>query len=72
MDSIRVARLARVLVLTAVSAMLTAVSAPVARAQETALEEVIVTTARQREEALQDVPATITAITSATLEAANV
>ena len=72
MDSIRVARLARVLGLTAVSAMVTAFSAPVARAQETALEEVIVTTARQREEALQDVPAAITAITSATLEAANV
>lgn len=72
MDSFRVARLARVLGLTAVSALVTAFSAPVARAQETALEEVIVTTARLREEALQDVPATITAITSATLEAANV
>ena len=45
--------------------MVTAFSAPVARAQETALEEVIVTTARQREEALQDVPAAITAITPA-------
>lgn len=72
MDSIRVARLARVFGLTAVSAVVTVFSAPVARAQETALEEVIVTTARQREEALQDVPAAITAITSATLEAANV
>jgi iron complex outermembrane receptor protein len=36
------------------------------------LQEVVVTTARQREEALQDVPASITAITSDTLEAAAV
>ncbi|MEZ5500118.1 MAG: TonB-dependent receptor [Steroidobacteraceae bacterium] len=36
------------------------------------LQEVVITTARQREEALQDVPATITAITADTLEAASV
>ena len=38
----------------------------------TALEEVVVTTARQRAEQLQDVPATITAITQQTLESADV
>jgi iron complex outermembrane receptor protein len=37
-----------------------------------ALEEVVVTTARQRSEVLQDVPATITALTADTLEAASV
>ena len=36
------------------------------------LEEVIITTARQREEALQDVPATVTAITAESIEAAAV
>ncbi len=39
---------------------------------EEGLTEVVITTARQREEALQDVPAAITAITADTLEAANV
>ena len=37
-----------------------------------ALDEVVVTTARQRAESLQEVPATITAITASTLESANV
>ena len=36
------------------------------------LDEVVVTTARQRAESLQEVPATITAITASTLESANV
>ncbi len=72
MDCIRAKRLVKVLGLTTMSAMVTALSAPVAIAQEQALEEVIVTTARQREEALQDVPASITAITAATLESASV
>jgi iron complex outermembrane receptor protein len=53
------------------------VSGQVAFAQEAdasaeALEEVVVTTARQRAENLQDVPASITAITASTLEAAAV
>jgi iron complex outermembrane receptor protein len=57
-------------------AAVTLVSAQAAYAQGTqagqALEEVIVTTARQREEILQDVPATITALTADTLESAAV
>lgn len=39
---------------------------------EPGLEEIVITTARQRVESLQDVPASITAITSETLEAAAV
>ena len=57
------------------AAAITAAAAQVAVAQAPAadaLEEVVVTTARQRAESLQDVPATITALTSATLESANV
>lgn len=59
------------------AAAATAVSGQAAMAQDAAspadpLQEVIVTTARQRTEALQDVPASITAITAETLEAASV
>jgi iron complex outermembrane recepter protein len=57
------------------AAAATTLSGQVALAQGSeadALEEVVVTTARQRSEALQDVPAAITAITADTLEAANV
>jgi iron complex outermembrane recepter protein len=59
------------------AAALSGVTGQAALAQEAAantevLDEVVVTTARQREEALQDVPASVTAITSATLEQAAV
>jgi iron complex outermembrane receptor protein len=59
------------------AAVLSALTGQAAIAQQPtadnqALEEVVITTARQREEALQDVPATVTAITSDTLEQAAV
>ena len=72
MDKSRVKRVVRVFGLTTICALTTALTVPMAAAQEDALQEVIVTTARQREEALQDVPAAITAFTSETLEAAAV
>ena len=56
----------------AVAAALSGQTAVAQQANDQVLEEVVVTTARQREEALQDVPASITAITSDTLEAASV
>ncbi|MFO0511872.1 MAG: TonB-dependent receptor [Gammaproteobacteria bacterium] len=56
----------------AVAAALSGQTAVAQQANEQVLEEVVVTTARQREEALQDVPASITAITADTLEAAAV
>ena len=56
----------------AVAAALSGHAAYAQQANEQVLEEVVVTTARQREEALQDVPASITAITADTLEAAAV
>jgi iron complex outermembrane receptor protein len=56
----------------AVAAALSGQTAIAQQANEQVLEEVVVTTARQREEALQDVPASITAITADTLEAAAV
>ena len=60
----------------ALAASAAAASGQVAFAQEADaandLEEVVVTTARQRAEALKDVPASITAITADTLEAAAV
>ena len=56
----------------AVAAALSGHTAYAQQANEQVLEEVVVTTARQREEALQDVPASITAITADTLEAAAV
>ncbi len=68
----------RLVGLSLATAGISALSGQAAMAQGTAaaagevLEEVIVTTARQREEALQDVPAAITAFTASTLEAANV
>jgi iron complex outermembrane receptor protein len=75
MDRNRADKLSRLLGLS-LAAATSAVTGQVALAQQAAgseaLEEVVVTTARQREEALQNVPASITAITSATLEAANV
>lgn len=72
MDRSRVKRIAKVIGLTAASALTSAISIPMAAAQDDSLQEVIVTTARQREEALQDVPAAITAFNAATLEAAAV
>jgi outer membrane receptor protein involved in Fe transport len=73
MHSKRTTKLTRLAGLS-LAAAATAGTGQVATAQETvdSLDEVVVTTARQREEALQDVPASITAITSDTLEAANV
>jgi len=56
----------------AVAAALSGHTAYAQQANDQVLEEVVVTTARQREEALQDVPASITAITADTLEAAAV
>ncbi len=56
----------------AVAAALSGQTVVAQQATEQVLEEVVVTTARQREEALQDVPASITAITADTLEAAAV
>jgi iron complex outermembrane recepter protein len=75
MRSKRAWELSRLLGLTLATAAGSAVTGQVAYAQESAandLEEIVVTTARQRAESLQNVPASITAITSATLEAANV
>ena len=73
MHSKRTTKLTRLAGLS-LAAAATAGTGQVATAQETvdSLDEVVVTTARQREEALQDVPASITAITADTLEAANV
>ena len=56
----------------AVAAALSGQTAVAQQANDQVLEEVVVTTARQREEALQNVPASITAITADTLEAAAV
>jgi len=73
MHSKRTSKLTRLAGLS-LAAAATAGTGQVATAQDAvdSLDEVVVTTARQREEALQDVPASITAITSDTLEAANV
>ena len=73
MHSKRTTKLTRLASLS-LAAAAAAGTSQVATAQDAvdSLDEVVVTTARQREEALQDVPAAITAITSDTLEAANV
>lgn len=76
MSSHRSSRIAMLGKLT-LAAAASAVTGQAAVAQEAGasadqLEEVIVTTARQRAESLQDVPATVTAITADTLEAAAV
>jgi iron complex outermembrane receptor protein len=73
---IRASKVSRFVSLT-LAAAAASVSGQVAFAQEAdaaadALEEVVVTTARQRAENLQDVPASITALTADTLEAAAV
>jgi iron complex outermembrane receptor protein len=71
----RARKLSRSMGFSVAAAVSAAISGQAAFAQDTsadALEEVVVTTARQREEALQDVPASITAITASTLEAAAV
>lgn len=72
----RAVKLAKLLQLSVAAAAGTVMSGQVAHAQEAAaadeLEEIVVTTARQREELLQNVPATITAITADTLQAADV
>ena len=75
MHTNRARKLSRSMGLSVAAAVSAAISGQAAFAQDTSadvLEEVVVTTARQREEALQDVPASITAITAATLEAAAV
>lgn len=76
MYSIRASKVSRFVSLALASAATAAASqgafAQDAGAAGDALEEVVVTTARQRAEALQDVPASITAITADTLEAAAV
>lgn len=62
----------------AIAAAMTGITGHVAIAQGSAaapadnLEEVVVTTARQRAESLQNVPATVTALTSQVLESASV
>ena len=76
MHTMRASKVSRFVSLT-LAAAAASVSGQVAVAQQAeasagALEEVVVTTARQRAENLQDVPASITAITSSTLEAAAV
>jgi iron complex outermembrane receptor protein len=68
----KVSRLLGLTVAAAVAAALSGQSAFAQQASAEVLEEVVVTTARQRAERLQDVPASITAITAATLEAAAV
>ncbi len=75
MNSTRASRPAGLLSLTIATAASSFATGHVALAQDAGLDvlqEVVVTTARQREEDLQDVPATITAITAETLEAAAV
>jgi iron complex outermembrane receptor protein len=76
MYSLRAEKLSKLFSLT-IAVAATILTGQLASAQETpstgeVMEEVVVTTARQREEVLQDVPATVTAITSDTLEAAAV
>jgi iron complex outermembrane receptor protein len=68
----KVSRLLGLTVAAAVAAALSGQSAFAQQASAEVLEEVVVTTARQRAERLQDVPASITAITADTLEAAAV
>ena len=68
----KVSRLLGLTVAAAVAAALSGQSAFAQQATAEVLEEVVVTTARQRAERLQDVPASITAITADTLEAAAV
>jgi iron complex outermembrane receptor protein len=75
MHSKRASQLSRLFGLSLAAAAGSSITGQVALAQDVAadaLEEVVVTTARQRSEALQDVPASITAITAETLQAANV
>ncbi|MCP5328319.1 MAG: TonB-dependent receptor [Sinobacteraceae bacterium] len=72
----RASKVSRFVSLT-LAAAAASVSGQIALAQQAdtsagVLEEIVVTTARQRAENLQDVPASITAITSSTLEAAAV
>jgi iron complex outermembrane receptor protein len=68
----KVSRLLGLTVAAAVAAALSGQSAFAQEASAEVLEEVVVTTARQRAERLQDVPASITALTADTLEAAAV
>jgi iron complex outermembrane receptor protein len=76
MYTTRARKLSHSLSITVAAAVGAAIAGQPAFAQDVAadqlLEEVVVTTARQREEALQDVPASITALTADTLEAAAV
>ena len=72
----RARKLSKFAAVTVASAVASCLTGQVAMADQAAgpetLEEVVITTARQREESLQKVPASITAITSETLQAANV
>ena len=68
----KVSRLLGLTVAAAVAASISGQSAFAQQASADVLEEVVVTTARQRTERLQDVPASITALTADTLEAAAV
>ena len=68
----KLSRLVGLTVAAAVAAALSGQSAFAQQASAEVLEEVVVTTARQRAERLQDVPASITALTADTLEAAAV
>lgn len=67
--SVRIARVVSILAATCLPGLPATAQTP---ASDETLEEVIVTTARQREEQLIDVPASITAITTETLEQAAV
>ena len=71
----RFSAVSRSIAIVIATAVASSVTGQAALAQDTSaapVEEIVITTARQREEALQDVPATITALTSSTLEAASV
>ncbi|HNR22959.1 MAG TPA: TonB-dependent receptor [Steroidobacteraceae bacterium] len=54
------------------AAVVAAIAGDPARAQDTALQEVVVTTARQRAEVLLDVPATVDAFTAAEIQTAGI
>ncbi|MEZ5514238.1 MAG: TonB-dependent receptor [Steroidobacteraceae bacterium] len=75
MHSNRYSTVSRTIAIILATAAGSALTGQVALAQQSAaapVEEIVITTARQREEALQDVPASVTALTASTLEAASV
>ncbi|MCB1625256.1 MAG: TonB-dependent receptor plug domain-containing protein, partial [Pseudomonadales bacterium] len=67
-----VSRTLTVVLAAAAGSVLTGQAALAQQPAAAPVEEIVITTARQREEALQNVPATITALTTSTLEAASV